>query len=624
VNGVDEIELNMQRLRVAGGSLGVHIEVLDHRYHLVANGYGELDLTLPTGIYTVRYRAANAHAERRVVLLPDRPQELPDPPDLPFASPVPFGLSAEDMLHGEHARQISLELTAEYGQGSQLLIFVRDVESEGAHPAVLGLTLHRPGGADRSGEFELDLASLMRPQKGAASSGVNLALDPGCYILRMQVTDGQSIEVALHLAKGWQHQVFLLRRGGNLQEAGEALPDLSGAAHLAAPLGIGFELSERRGDRLDLTGRAQLMELARFALAQGRPDMSAEHTMKILQTERLDPLLGIVGLHMLLSQVGLHPERTPADDAGLTFAQRTVDQLTNEICGDAGNSDFAILRTEIGMRQGVPVEPVPIENPPLLQRSWDMLVKHTAKWPHVVRQKSLCDRIATRQWGGGTWLIWETPEAAIAEAAHESTAGSRSQRVRTKKRPDPRPVGVVAVGAPLLQWCISEFPAYLSDIDVAEAIKRLKHWPRMPDARLASDVLPLLVQELDGRLDEMTDGLSLARLVDGPDLGEAERALLLYLIGRLSLHARRPDVRAEATTLGDLVMRLRLPAIHVAAAVIGLAATLAWDVLRELQKLELRERKNARRRPTSDNVLSDDMATSKRQLEERFAHGAYV
>src|ERR1700693_2992619 len=71
--------------------------------------------------------------------------------------------------------------------------------------------------------------------------------------------------------------------------------------------------------------------------------------------------------------------------------------------------DVQILRTEIGRRMGLSRDVPPLQTPPMLSRSWDLLIRHSALWPHAIPPPSFCDSIVGRQLGGSVWLIWETP-----------------------------------------------------------------------------------------------------------------------------------------------------------------------------------------------------------------------
>jgi chaperonin GroEL len=403
------------QLSIRAGNPAVHIEVIDGYLNLAARGYGQLTVQLLPGSYTVRYRAADAKAERNVQLLPGSAVELNEPPLLPFASPAPLVSTwTSHEYHQRHACELSMRPRVLLGAGAELLLFIRDVRVLDPHifsPDLIrdvgkGLSLWQ---LDRSGWIELDDLMEVRMTPGeATSAGCLIALDPGFYILRIERPLADPIETIVHASAGRQSRLFLLRKFQKAAESGDSLvgfPDLEDAAQLTSPMGSAFD-PDRAVDRplypVDAGEDLGVAELVRQALAEGRRGIARSDLQQLLRGKWQDPVLGIFAVHLLLQ------EREP----DLYLAELAIENLREKV-GGLTHPDVEALSIETSFRRGVPLEPRPsITVPPLLRASWHMLVRGSARDPALLPASSLCGRIGIRLWGAGAWLIWRAPETA--------------------------------------------------------------------------------------------------------------------------------------------------------------------------------------------------------------------
>ncbi len=296
-------------LIVDAGHPAVRIEVLDAGYQVRVSGYGKIEEDLPTGFYTVQYKAADAMQERNITLRPNEPPLIIDePPDLPFASAAPLEFtSTSNDYQQSHAQRLSTAPPFERGSGSQLFIFVRDVDPGGqTHPAK-GLSLHA-----LSGEPIVQLDEVIefgRSRQKARWGGRNIAVDPGLYRLRLALPKGKAIEMILPACPGWQSQIFLLRQGGDSTVGGKTVLDLPNATQLMARFyqdyNEGFNprnymSMQKQVHPLEAGEDLRLVELARQALARGYRGIGSSDLDAMLRGKWHDPLLGILGLHLLL------------------------------------------------------------------------------------------------------------------------------------------------------------------------------------------------------------------------------------------------------------------------------------------------------------------------------------
>lgn len=392
------------QLIVDAGHPAVRIEVLDADYRVRASGYGRIQSELPTGFYTVQYKAVEAMEQREIALRPDQPLTLDEPPELAFASAAPLThTAAADKTHQENAQRLSRAEPLALGQGSGLFVFVRDVAPGGrAHPAK-GLSLHRLNG-ERLALFD-EVFESGGGRNQARWGGRNLALDLGLYRLRLSLGRGRAVEMIAPACPGWQSQVFLLRQavGG----AGSPLLDFNNATQLMARPGEGFDpwrspSVEKRLPSYMAGEDLRLIELARQALARGYRGIQAKDLHDMLWGKWEDPLLGILGLHLLLRQ----------EKPDLDLAETVIGRLRGPILNEFRHPDVEILALEAARRRGRTPEAAPFAAPPMLRASWNYLVQATAERPDLIQPGSLASQIADRLWGASAWLIWLAPPEA--------------------------------------------------------------------------------------------------------------------------------------------------------------------------------------------------------------------
>jgi hypothetical protein len=579
-----------EHLTIDAGNPIVDIKVFDGAFRLRASGSGRVDEMLPTGFYTVRYSAGDAREEKEITLRPGAPVVLTEPPTLPFSSAAPLPLtSTSSPYHQTQASQLSRESPLKLGEGSHFFLFVRDVEAGLAGNPAQGLTLHRTDGTQVA-----DLAQVA--QVGGAGgeapcAGRNISLDPGSYFVRLALDPDQSIEIVLHLVKGWQNQLFLLRGGGGLVQGDRTFPDLPSATLLMARPEQGFEPVERvnlRPQEFDPSEDLRLSELARQALAVGRSNISSADLQLMLNGKWVDPLLGIFGVHLLLMD-------TQPD---LEFAAEVVGRLQKIVEG-VRHPDIELLALEVARRRGKSTEILPFEAPPMLRRGWEMLIHHSAQEPQLIRSGTLLDRIAGRLWGSGAWLMWQAEPASgfgatirgkvykfgrsmVAAISVPTVFGILSNsRVWLGRSPSPDPsLTDLANRLPFLLTLIHELPnAPVGSLDAV--LDKLAPVLRDSAFPAITAALEQIAGELGQRLDQLISGPGLEELCRIAKLGQIERALLLYLLGQVGLQQLKKTPSADVYSLQTLVDRLGLPASQIALAAAGLVIKLAGVLARD-------------------------------------------
>src|SRR5437588_6480191 len=241
------------------GDPTTEVFVIDEHFKRIAKGHGRIDTALPAGIYKVKFAAGSLIRELCVPLEANRDVVEVSPPDLSFSTSAPIKQTRTSHdYHEDSASQLSKKVHRPVGTGSQLFVFVRDLEKQGWDDPSTGLTLH-----DLTGNLLVDFTKdgereIANPETDHWA-GCTVELDPGSYRLRVQIGAGEILEQIIVTCADWQTQVFLLRQlYGSTQQVLRA--DLGHASVLMVPIGKGFQ-PERPGFRQ--------AELARQGLVRG-------------------------------------------------------------------------------------------------------------------------------------------------------------------------------------------------------------------------------------------------------------------------------------------------------------------------------------------------------------------
>jgi hypothetical protein len=369
------------RLRVAAGSPLAEVFLIDHEFALVARSVGNLDTDLEPGVYKLKAWLGETAMERLIVL--NRDQSLDLSKDLPMVSPAPIeGTSRTHEFHMGAAAVESAKVAFSAGRGAEIFLMARRWSSHespatGSDPkpaAPPELSLHR---SDKQVIVDLSLSGPGVRRDWDPCLGINVAVDPGTYLLRWRDDSGSKAEQSVHAVRGWQTQVFLL-------------DDASGPAetrrHRVSVLMArgGF----RPGDSM-----LRLVEEARSALADERK-VASGLVSKSLFAKFDNPMLGLFGAHLMLlardavredeerqRRLLLDAKRVPSP---VRFDQSlfdlAVDNLRNLLGAD--HPDVAALSTHVAGQRLDALEPATM--PPMMWRSWLLLIEASNAWPALV------------------------------------------------------------------------------------------------------------------------------------------------------------------------------------------------------------------------------------------------
>jgi hypothetical protein len=397
------------------------IAVLDGGLNPVARGIGHLQAGLPSGIYKVEARSGPTVTRQLVALDRDRDVALGL---APFPSPIP--LAGTSRTHEEHqalVSDVSSTASVKFGNGASILVVARDWSPEDkpdarkADDPAAGLVLCRADGTRLAAVKEG--AQQARSGNGDPASAWRAELDPGPYRLRLELPDGTGLERSLYVAPDLQTQIFLLQRDYRLDNGTTVRrADFDGAG-MSTPFYGAFHPA---------SDRVRMAELARYALTQSRPVLSDDLLKQLLDEKFDDPILGLLGAHVLLRDKPLE-----------TSLFRIVTGNLRNLVGEQHPDLCALwLRRTDGHHGSDRALP----SPPMLRASWDIAVEESVSTPSLIPPDSTCGQIAGRVAPSATWLLWRR-EAQGADAGSQAIQQALRMYLEARDRLDkaalPRP-----------------------------------------------------------------------------------------------------------------------------------------------------------------------------------------
>jgi hypothetical protein len=243
------------------------------------------------------------------------------------------------------------------------------------------LSLHRPGG-----ELIADLAptpgTQLDPQEPILA--MTAEVDPGSYILHSADSSGVEAEQTVQAVRDWQVQVFLIEE--TPAPVTEADP-----AQAAPARRISILMGRDRFDPADETLR--LVEEARAALADERK-VASDFVTETLFAKFDNPMLGLFGAHLML--IGRDANRSAKEDvqhglsdakrirAPVAFNQSLFDRVVANLASLLGSDhpDVTSLATQASNQDLQSLQPVDV--PPMLWRSWMLLIQASNERPELV------------------------------------------------------------------------------------------------------------------------------------------------------------------------------------------------------------------------------------------------
>jgi hypothetical protein len=359
------------------------ISIVDSQFNRVASSLGFLSRDLAPGIYKVRWKTASASKDKLIEItgkegggvlnLETEMQEINTSAPL---NNTKFGcIDKPDVLKDMSGNPPALHPE----KACQLLVFLRDEEETDTEFPAESVSVHT---ADGTKLANLNDGLINTEQRYA---GLMIGLDPGVYRLRVETGRLGSYEIFVFTADGWQTRVFLTCDDFYYGSDTFRRPALRTTSIQMGKTGARFDPASHD---------ARLAEIALNALLRGYDILASSDMQGLLHGKFDDPMLGIYGAHLLLQRKRINRDLFD-----------TVCRNLHRLVGPIPDLQALYVKSKRPMRQ--PDERLSLYRglPPMLIRSWDLLIRHSRKRFSIIPSGSLSDRIAGSVVSSEPWLM---------------------------------------------------------------------------------------------------------------------------------------------------------------------------------------------------------------------------
>ncbi len=401
-------------LSVSSGDPTAEIFVVDHRLALKNQGKRSFATGLDFGLYKVKVRVGRESHEsiflldRDVTLNSSSAQEsVSSDQSLNFALPRAQLASAAPLSGTTMTHEFQIVARASLAQErpirpSQLFGDVGGPAS--AEIRLMARVWTSPSGgssgakpwegvelADSDGQILLALSDL--PIQHPDSDPFVIArveVVPGPYFLRERLRDGRQFEQSLIVPFGWAVEVFMLAVAGSV-----AQPDIEISHQLSLKRRTVLMRRLAEQHRMD-TREDEVLEFARIALIDERHVLNDE-LENLLFHQFQNPLAGIIGAHLLIMEA----EHGVANSGErLRILDTVVPNLRSLVGADHPDVEAISLYCSSNHLHTL----APFQIPPMLERSWKLIVKATESRSDLVPD-SLWGRVHAAVKHGG-YFVW--------------------------------------------------------------------------------------------------------------------------------------------------------------------------------------------------------------------------
>jgi hypothetical protein len=376
------------------------IFVVNSNFKRVASGLGRLETEVEPGIYKVRFRSGGKQRDELVEVKPGQPSANVTTDPLGFSSAAPIANTRTTReAHRSSAEAESTNVHLKKGSGSQLYLYVRDLEPDDIEPPWAGMSLH-----DIEGKLLAEMTAGVCDQQHGFSA-LNIELNPGTYRLRIESGPLGVFEMFLITADGWQTQAFLLAADFQVGEVTARRAALKTAAVFMTRMGHGFHSDNER---------FRHAELARKGLVMGRSVFNRETLNELLWGKFENPMMGIFGAHLLIQA------RRPNHE----LIDEVVTNLSN-LLGSHADVDALMLRSRTLRR----LNKLEFPTPPMLRSSWELIVRNSLRQLGTVPGGSVTSALADGLLSSAPWLLHRLPDIQQRSRPAEGINFAQSQRV---------------------------------------------------------------------------------------------------------------------------------------------------------------------------------------------------
>ena len=351
----------------------VTITVYDGRDTIAHQGTGNAALTLPNGLYTVRAEYAQEFEER--IVRHTGATQVTIRPTRHAAAPL-FGTATAHEYYSYPSGDISRKETdqplGDARDEGRLFIFIRTTDQRAYQGQDLSdkLSLRKPKSNQVLTTFDDGV------EKNAAGFlAYSVRAEPGMYVLEYAGVPAR--QMPLYVFAGWQTQVFVIHH---------QRPLLEGATIYLARSGDGFRADDRY---------AYAADMAINGLQNDRALMPREAMQTLLYGKFENPMLGLLGAHILLRQPKVERHTIEMVLGNLNYLL-------------PGSSDVAALQILKALKLGEPIpKNISFETMPMLRAGFEAIIAADNAAEQIIPDGGWVERIAARVYTDSPWTSWE-------------------------------------------------------------------------------------------------------------------------------------------------------------------------------------------------------------------------
>jgi len=381
---------------------GAELLLVDGAMKLRARGFGSLLKEVEPGVYTARVRIGEASREELVVLRPGQPRTIfVESPLVESAIPIDKSMSSREYHQAAvQAAVQSSNASALARTEADLLFFVREWTHDRKGRRERGPLLGDVRLCDGNGN---ELYRIWGDEADGSSGdrfwSSSWRLPAGFYRLRIAQA-GVTLELPLYAVAGWQKHVYLLVR-----------PSHSG---VAIDLSFTVMVWQRPGTPFDpYSPDLRQLEWARLVLQSQRKIESDANLTAVLFRKFENPMLALLGAHALVQRKAIAPDLL-----------KTVVHNLRGLLGPLPD----VVALELALERPGALDPV--STPPLLKRSWAMLLDGSITRPGIVARNSPAERLGLGAIAEGVWMCWRHDESTRDVGGYPSSARTLMRAAR--------------------------------------------------------------------------------------------------------------------------------------------------------------------------------------------------
>lgn len=396
------------------------IYVIDSYFRVVGRGRGtRKTFQMKPGIYTVKVRVGFESYEKDVVLKDKSEKATFDAVEFPSAIPL-IETARTHEYHTDAAERESRKIHLKKGEGSWIFVFARDWKPLDSERKLETTSLPHKGLKLKGMEDEVIIdfetnEKVVSDKSIDAWTACNIEVEPGQYRLSVEIEPGKTIEQIIVACRGWQTQVFLLQKNYDNKKTTEARrADLTNTGILMSrgrvddqhPLTLIGEFNGQNQKMFDSQDpKMKLLDLARIGLANNRQILPDEVIDRILGGKFENPMLGILGAHLLLN----------GKKTRLGLLKIVVKNL-RRILGEGTHPDVEALALRVENKKAK----YDFKLPPMLRQSWIQVVKSTVDNPNLIPLDSFACQNSDRMLGDEPWLLYLSENKDAGESVDDS------------------------------------------------------------------------------------------------------------------------------------------------------------------------------------------------------------